>query len=216
MTEHSHLHENEQLLAELRPGWSVLASALIGAILQALVVAIVVSTVVVLGMSVAGGSVSWPVVFSMSALFIAAALGWLQFRAWKHAHLRITTDRLLFHYGKTLFSRSRLLVSYMRRTGDHIEHTSQPSEHATVTVKWPQYQESHAGRPKLMDVFAGARPLSVRYGTADTEREVCFPGLSFAQDLKHYLDKVDSAVRHGKTEALRPFVLKPSGQRDLL
>ena len=145
---------------------------------------------------------------------VAAVVGWSRVRAWQRAELRVTTDRLLLQYPSALLYPSRMNVRWVSRTGGMMRYITQPFGTGTLTVKWSQFQEAQVARPSLLDLFWRTRPLLLRYGSADAEREVVFPSLPYASDLKHYLDKVDSAVRSGQAEHLRSFVLKPKGQRD--
>lgn len=212
MTDGVHLHEHERLLADLHPAWSVLVAGLLQSLMAAVTAGVVLGTAIMALLAAAGmGWMPWIIV--VCVLCAAAFFGWRRYVAWQAASLRVTTDRLLFTYPKSLGSRSRLTVRWARKAGDKLEVKSQPSDSSTVTVKWSQYQESMAVRPQFFDVFCGARGLSVRYGSADAEREVCFPGIPFAQDLKHYLDKIESAVRQGSVKDIRGFVLKKRGER---
>jgi hypothetical protein len=210
--EHVHLHERERLLAELRPGWSALVAGLVRATGVAIIAGLIVGAAATAAMAAFGFGLS----FWLLPLAIALAVGvlsWSCVRAWRAAFFRVTTDRLLLSYPKSLAVRSLMTVRWARRSGDRLEYVVQPSAHATVTVKWNQYQESIAHPPTLWDIPFGTRSVSVRYGAADTERDVCFPAVPFSRDVKHYLDKVESAGRQGGIDDVRPFVLKRRGER---
>lgn len=124
------------------------------------------------------------------ALFASLVLMSVRYRHWRHARLRVTTERILLQHPETLFS------APLR------------------TIKWNQYQESQLGGRTIFDLPFGARSLRIRYGAADSKLYVSFPAVAFASDIKHYLDKVDSAVRKSEAGSLRPFIAKQRGRRD--
>ena len=189
MDDRHHLHEHERLLAHMRPAGSFLILSLLAGLFDTLLFGVVFSVLLALGFWVSGldlSAVLFVIVFA--AVFVIVCLR--RVFLWREAALRITTERILLEYPRSLFLR---------------EHH---------TVKWTQYQESHPAPRQFFDFFFRARTLNIRHGTADAQRENRYPSLRYAQDLKHYLDKVDSAVRAGKADELRPFVPKPRGQRD--
>lgn len=183
-----HLHEGERLLVTARPSVSALLLSWIVGLADALVL-----IVLALGASilVAGIDVLASVWFVSVIVVIAVLLAWWRrWKKWKASGLWVTTDRIILEY--------ELL----------------PLGSESRTIKWDQYQESSTGPRHPVDILCGARALCIRFGTAKAEHTACFPSLLWAGDLKHYLDKVDSAVRAGQTEGLRPFVFKRRGQRD--
>lgn len=144
------------------------------------------------------------------ALFIitCAVIALRRWQVWSHSAFRVTSERILLQSPLGFFH------SPLR------------------TIKWAQYQESYTGHQPLespkhvkthddegsrrhfTDYFFAARPLCIRFGTPDAHQEACFPSLRYANDLKHYLDKVDSAVRRNDLPSVHPFVAKPKGKRD--
>lgn len=190
MDDRRFLHEGEVLLATVRPSAGSLAWNFIQAVVDALLIGIVASVGAGVALWLAVGSP--PSAGLVAGIFIAsyAAAACLHWRFWRHATFRVTTERILLEHHPTLVTKS------------------------SATIKWSQYQESHVGRRSFTDFLSGSRPLCVRHGTADAKIEVCFPSLRYASDLKHYLDKVESAVRRGEAGALRPFVARPRGRRD--
>ncbi len=204
------LHDNEKLLCNMHPSKGLLVRSLFSAVLPAVIVSLVLCAALGIGFYLLWEMILWPFVY---VLLTAACLGFFWMRAyteWKHFSFRVTTDRLLL-----LSPEAPRSVKEMT----HEPHSSHHSffgfgSHPLHTIKWSQYQESYTTRRSFFDVFFKARPLCIRYGTADTQMHLCFPSLRFANDLKHYLDKVDSAVRANQIDALRPFVAKPRGERD--
>lgn len=126
-----------------------------------------------------------PVLLSLVLVFVK------RWHVWSHALFRVTTERILLQSPGTLF-------------------------HPPLrTIKWPQYQESEAGHRHFFDYLFLSRSIHIRFGTADAQHEAEYPSLRYAHDLKHYLDKVDSAVRKNGVASIQPFVAKPRGKRDL-
>ncbi len=173
----------------MRASPAVLASSLGRGFLEALGVTVALS-IMLFGVILASGGALPLWVPVLLLVPILGLIGWLRWRTWSHARFRATTERLLIQNPVALF-------------------------HGELrTVKWPQYQESHTGHRGPLDLFFRARPICIRYGTADAQNEVSFPSVAYAQDLKHYLDKIDSAFRRNDASALHVFVAKPRGKRD--
>jgi hypothetical protein len=185
----SHLHTGEQLLCSLHASKAALMRTLLRGCGEGLVVAAIVSVLLfalVFFAQVAFPSFAWLI----PALLPVVGMVWLRYRGWKRGLFRVTTERILIASPYALF-------------------------HAPlVTIKWAQYQESEVGHRSPLDVVFLARPLRIRYGTADAKNEIIFPSIRYAEDLKHFLDKVDSAVRAGNAGSLKVFVAKPRGKRD--
>jgi hypothetical protein len=184
------LHDGEKLLCSLRSSPAVLVVSVLRGFVDAVIADLFLS-----GAAFALFYFAWGIVLSWYAygllfLFCYGIVSFMRWNVWRHASLRITTDRILSQTPTSLFH-----------------------PHLT-TIKWPQYQESFLGTRNILDFFFRSRPLCIRYGTADAHKRSCFPSVIYAQDLKHYLDKVDSAVRKNLTSELRPFVSKPRGKRD--
>jgi hypothetical protein len=184
------LHDGEILLVNQRSSAAILLVSWVRGLLDAVILTIILSLIVV----VAGyfGFEMIPAWYVYIILFVLSYLAvcWKRWKVWKHASLRVTSDRILVQTPTSLFH-----------------------PHLT-TIKWPQYQESFVGHRHFLDFFFQSRPLCVRYGTADAHSKSCFPSVTYAQDLKHYMDKVDSAVRKNQVALLKPFVAKPRGKRD--
>ncbi len=187
-----YLHESEILLASRRSSPAVLIVGVFRSLLEGGIAGVLLSIV----LSVIGAfAFATPVLLLWVYLLIitcSIGLTFLQHvRIWHGARFRVTTERILVANPFAFF-------------------------HAPLTtVKWPQYQESEIGHRQSLDVFFLARPVKIRYGTADARYEAMFPSLRYAEDLKHYLDKVDAAVRRNDIASLRPFVARPRGKRDV-
>ncbi len=142
-------------------------------------------------------------------LLVVAVLGWLTHHHWKEATFRVTNERILLEYKHGILVHPMMPVAAdPAAKGKH-----KAKEYTLVTIKWNQYQESSLPSAGIINSLFGVRPLAIRYGSADGHMIAFFPSLPYAKDLKHYLDKVDSAVRHGHESELKPFILKPKGQR---
>ncbi len=186
----SHLHTGEKLLCSLHASKAALVRMLLRGAGEGLIVAVVIN--ILLFAAVFFAQVTLPVfVWVILALLCISLFLWLRWRGWQHGLFRVTTERILMASPYALF-------------------------HAPLhTIKWSQYQESEVGHRHALDLVFLARPLKIRYGTADAKNEVIFPSVRYAEDLKHFLDKVDSAVRGGNTASLNVFVAKPRGKRDV-
>jgi hypothetical protein len=186
MDERRHLHDRETLLFGMHATVASLLSSLFRGLLESLIVAVLFTVIVSLILGNASGA--W--VLFLSSLFpVFLILSFLRWRVWQHALFRLTNDRIILEFPGRLF------------------HSP------TRTIKWSQYQESYVGHPTFFDLLFRSRPLVIRFGTADGKESTFFPSLRYAHDLKHYMDKIDSAVRKGDTDAMRPFIAKPKGQR---
>ncbi len=190
MDQRAYLHDNETLLCSVRASGAGLLQDLLRGLIEGLCFGAVIGMAGAMTALAAGWSFGLPL--GVALLVIGVALVLVQrVRLWSHTRLRVTTERLLVPEPGPLFH---------------------PPLH---TIKWSQYQESHVGHRRFLDVLFFARPLLIRYGTADANKEVRFPSLRYAEDLKHYLDKIDSCVRKGDLSTLKPFVAKPRGKRDI-
>ncbi len=191
MDDRSYLHDGEQLLCSMHSSTAMLLQSWMRAVLEGVIVGVVLCAI---GFVIAtfGFDVSLSIWLYVTFVIVSVLIiGYFRWKTWKHATLRITSERILLHNPNALF-------------------------HSDLkTIKWPQYQESHAGHRTFLDFFFWSRPLHIRYGTADAYNEAHFPSLRYAEDLKHYLDKVDSAVRKNEIAAVHPFVAKPRGKRDV-
>ncbi len=190
MDERSFLHDGERLLCSMRASPAVLIRGLLRGLIEALVTGsvllAVLAGIVIVGLQ--GALPVWAVVLCYLVAYVSVA--WLRWRSWAHARFRLTSERILVQ------DPTALMHGELR------------------TLKWVQYQESHTGHRGALDLVFRARPICIRFGTADAQRELCFPSVAYSQDLKHYLDKVDSAVRRGESATVSSFVAKPRGKRD--
>lgn len=185
MDQRVHLHEGEELLLQVRPAAILFVRDILRSLLEAFLVGVV-------------GGVLAGLFFQMSVtailiviwIVVGLLLVLLRYRHWTHAELRVTTERILIQAPHALLP------------------------HPLRTIKWPQYQESFLGNRGPFDLLFGVRTLTIRYGNADSKLFLSFPGLRFANDIKHYLDKVDSAVRHNQAQQMHAFIFKKRGQRD--
>lgn len=183
-----YLHDAERVLCALRPSSGWLFLGLFRCLGHALLLGISAYIFMNLLLSIfSTAPVGFPVLF----LFLFLAVFLLALRCiflWRGAVFRVTTDRILLHFPQVFF---RALPR---------------------TVKWAQYQESRVGRGNVFDLLFRARPLQIRYGSGE-EDQFSYPSLPCTADLKHYLDKVDSAIKGGRSAELKPFVLKRRGER---
>ena len=184
MHERSFLHDGETLLVNLRPAGSVYVADSLKGIVEAIVIGGLLS------------GIFWFTVFpslwlalNIIVLVCVATIA-RHIHHLNHSSFRVTTERILILHHHSLF------------------------KEPLKTIRWDQYQESMVGHRSILDIFFGARPITIRYGNADSKDFAHFPSVRYAEDLKHYLDKAYSLVRAGKPAELHPFVLKPRGQRD--
>ena len=190
MDDRSYLHDGEHLLCSMHSSPAMLIRSWMRAIVEGGVAGIVVCAVAFVIASFGFQSALSVWVYVVLVVLGILAVGYFRWKIWTHATFRITSERILLHDPNAIF-------------------------HSDLkTIKWPQYQESHAGHRTFLDFLFWSRPLHIRYGTADAYNEAHFPSLRYAEDLKHYLDKVDSAVRKNEIAAVNPFVAKPRGKRD--
>jgi hypothetical protein len=188
--ERLYLHDNETLLCEQRSSGAALTESILRGVGEALILGVALSLILFVFLFFVGGgggSVVWYVVLILVCFAVIIAK---RFSVWRQSLFRITTERILLQHPIALFM--------------------QPVK----TIKWPQYQESHVGGKSAFDFLFFSRPLFIRYGTADAKLEAGYPSLTWAHDLKHYLDKVDSAYRRGQAESAPCFVAAPRGKRD--
>jgi membrane protein YdbS with pleckstrin-like domain len=190
MGDRSYLHDGERLLLRMSPGFPALLRGIARAAAEAFVLGLLLGAVVIGSFWVAF-DIALP--WQLGALFFAilfVVLCWLRHGLWKRAAVRVTNDRIL------------------------IQEPGPYSLKSLKTIKWSQYQESATKKGGVVDMLFGVKHLLVRYGTADAQRQAAFPCLPYATDIKHYLDKVDSAVRDGTVATVKAFVAKPRGKRD--
>ncbi len=185
-----YLHEGETLLCDRRSSAAVLIIALLRGVVETLIVGSILSVLAALSLILAFETTLAVWMYAAIFLICLAVIVFQRVHIWREATFRVTTERILLA-NPTAFFHAPL-----------------------VTVKWPQYQECEVDHRGVLDVFFFARPLKIRYGTADARYEAKFPSLRYAEDLKHYLDKVDAAVRRNDLQSLKPFVAKPRGKRD--
>lgn len=185
------LHEGETLLCSRRSSLAALVVCILRSLLETVVTgaiaSVALSIVLLLGFGASLALWMYAAIFGMCLVVIL----FQHVHTWREAAFRVTTERILVSNPYTFF-------------------------HAPLTtIKWPQYQESEVGHRSFLDIFVLARPLNIRYGTADARYEAKFPSLRYAEDIKHFLDKVDAAVRRNEATNLKPFVAKPYGKRDV-
>ena len=178
------------MLCNRRASIGLLVLSLLRALLEAAIVSVLLLLILGVTLSLAFDALlpAWGVIsiIVLTTLFILIR----HVMVWLEATFRVTTERILLENPLAFF-------------------------HAPLTtVKWSQYQECEVSHREFLDVLFGARPLHIRYGTADARHEAKFPSLRYAHDLKHFLDKVDAAVRNGTAKDLKPFVAKRRGKRD--
>ncbi len=185
----SHLHESERFLCAQRAGRGVLLGSALYGFIDALIIAVLLGVfllVITLVLSFSSSGWMYGLCFALAYAFVL----WKRTTVWKHGLFRITSERILVGIPVGFF-----------KTHERV-------------IKWPQYQESHFERRTMTDYLTLTYSLCIRYGTADARQKVSFPSLRYAEDLKHYLDKIDSAVRHGNLSSIHSFVAKPRGKRE--
>lgn len=177
----------------MRPSIGALLSSLALGMLDAAAIAAALTAILIAVFSVARFAFSLSIAVT-AALFVLSYCGVAIYRmqGWRRASMRVTTERILLQSPGGLLARP------------------------LITIKWARYQESALARAKPLDLLLRTRTLVVRYGTAGGEREARYNALPMGRDIKHFLDKVDAAVRQGTQAQLRPFIAKPRGQRDAL
>ncbi len=184
MDDRSYLHDGETLLVNMRPAASVYVVDIFKGILEGIVIGGLLS------------GIFWFTVFPSLWLalniivLVCVPTIWRHMHHLNHSSFRVTTERILLLHHHSLF------------------------KEPLKTIRWDQYQESMVGHRNILDILFGARPITIRYGNADSKDFAHFPSVPFAEDLKHYLDKAYSLVKAGKASELKPFVLKPRGKRD--
>lgn len=206
-----HFHDGERVLLSMRPSKVVLVPVVFSALLPGVVAGVVLAAGLFIADAALRWNLPWPAYF-LPFLFCCGVVAFQRIRAWTHAMFCVTTDRIILQYPRKLLSPSRMHTQMHHKDG-HSMHM-QPSHDSTITIKWPVYQESVASHGNPLEMIAHARKITIRYGSADAEREVLYPSIPFAEDIKHYLDKVDSASRRHALDDIRPFVFKKYGQRD--
>ena len=185
-----YLHEGELLLCDRRSSPAMLILVLLRGLTDAIIVSAVCCVAILVASLMLSSSVALWLYVTLS-LLIFILIEYQRFRRWNHSMMRVTTERILIENPRSFF-------------------------HSPMhTIKWLQYQECEVDHRSFLDIFFLARPLRFRYGTADARYEATFPSLRYAEDLKHYLDKVDAAVRRNDVSSLKPFVAKPRGKRDV-
>lgn len=208
MENRTNLHDYERLLCAIRPSPAALLRALLRATVLGILFAIPVFLMGWL-LLFAVGFGSYGILAFAPAIVPPVLCWWHAAEAWHRSSLRLTSERILLEYKKGIAVQPVLSSSLL--SDKSVQKKARPF--SLVTIKWTQYQESTVPSPGLLDVLCGSRSLAIRYGSADGQVTALFPSLPFARDLKHYLDKVDAAVRTGKADEVREFILKPKGQR---
>jgi hypothetical protein len=178
------LHTNERLLCNLRASPSALIMRMLRGVVDALLSTLVVSAGVYFLYYIVFGELPglWlPIVILILSLAFCV---YRKYHTWSNCVFRVTTDRILIDIHNSMFS------------------------HPIHTIKWSQYQESYLNHRNMFDYFFNSRPICIRFGFPDSNTKSCFLSVEYAQDLKHYLDKVDSAYRAGKIADIPGFVPK--------
>ena len=188
MHDNLHLADHETLLLSVKPSVSVLITEAILGLFEGMVLGLLVWF---LGTIAADGSEN---------IFLTAMPGFLaalvvigafvrRVRSARHTVFTVTSDRILaLTHDKIFF-------------------------HKLHTLKWNQYQECTVGRPGPLDFVSSARPLSIRYGNADSKLFLHVTPIAYASDVKHFLDKIDGLIRRNSLAEVRPFIAKPRGKR---
>lgn len=207
MDDRSHLHDAEVLLCSLRSSPAMLLWLAVRGILDAVIIGAILSVVLFLVsvfFDVSLGVWMYAVLFVVTYAYVL----WQRWRVWNHALFRITSERILLQDPHAFFHSPLRTVKWSQYQESYTGH--QPQE----STQRPHESHHHVSQRQFFDYFFGSRPICIRYGTADARFEAEFPSLRYAHDVKHYLDKVDSAVRRNDLSSIKPFVAKPKGKRD--
>lgn len=170
--------------------------------LQGILAGIILSGIVAVSFLLAGIEISL-LVLGVIAVACAIFIALWHFRLWKETTLTITSQRIIVDGYDLLLgegNRERRYRAFFRP--------------AQQTIRWETYQESvFDGGP--VSVLTNTGALTIRHGTAEASRKVTLTSLPFAQDLKHYLDKISSlkVAKIGDSE-LPAFVRARRGKRD--
>ena len=183
-----HQHENERTLFRTRRSYGALLIAFFHSLWQGSIAGVFVLLLV-------GGS--WFLFFNEASEFLmllipatVALLAWRRFAIWRDVTFTITSQRIISHQYHTLLKSS------------------------TSAIQWERYQgsEYEAG---LLDRLTNTGTLTIHYGTMDAAKNLKIIRLPWAQDLKHYMDKIQSLRAANTSDANLPqFVPKKKGKRD--
>src|SRR3989344_3243042 len=196
------LHTNERVLYRGRRSVGALLRGILRGFLQGVVTGIVLMGIGTAAFTLAG----WDVSLLMLGIVVSlcgALLALWQWRLWRETTLTITSQRIIVD-GYDLFLGEGNKESRYRAF----------FKSAQQTIRFETYQESvFDGGPVSTIINAGA--LTIRHGTAEASRKVTLTSLPFAQDLKHYLDKIQSLkVTKVPDPDLPAFVPARRGKRD--
>lgn len=186
MSQNLHLAAHEKLLLSLKPAGSVVIKELFLGIIEGAILGAIVWSV---GLIFLQEELS--VIPLIIGIIVLLAAIFRRFKSTRHEVLTVTTDRIMVLMHEKFFF------------------------HRMHTLKWTQYQECIVERRSPLDVFFGARPLSIRYGAADSKLFLHVMAIPYAADIKHYFDKIDGLIRRNALAEINPFILKKKGQRDL-
>ena len=192
MPEASHQLSSERVLYRTNRSLGVLVLNLVRGTIFGLIVGAIVGGVIALFLSTEQGP-AWSVSVVVCFIFVAIFL-WYHFLLWKRTTLTITSQRIV-----------------LRMQSESLRGLFGIS---TQTMQWATYQES-VYEGALRHQLCNTGTLSVRYGTADATRTLSVSGLPYAQDLKHYLDKIYTLQSEGVPYLNLPtFVRAKKGKRD--
>jgi membrane protein YdbS with pleckstrin-like domain len=186
MPSHPHIQAAERTLYRTKRSLSVLGMMLFKSVWQGAIGGIFFGLIAV---AVISGEFSVPI-FSVVMILTILALSYRRQVIWKETTLTITTQRILYHRYDSLFKSS------------------------THTINWDRYQDSTYTAGAL-DRATNTGELTIHFGTAGAERTLEITKLTWAQDLKHYLDKIHNLKVMKQADINLPFfVPAKKGRRD--
>lgn len=195
-------HEQEHVLYRSRRSVVALMRALLRGLLQGMVGGVVLGTI--LGFAAEAVFEEGAMVSAVgSGMILLILLLFRQYQSWRATTLTVTSQRILVHGYDLLIGEGRMMKRH--RSLFHA---------LTHTVRWDTYQESiYEGG--VFSHVCNLGTLTIRHGTAEATRSVVIDLLPYAQDLKHYLDKLSSLRGVGTPDANMPtFVRARRGKRD--
>ncbi len=195
-------HTNERILYRTRRSITALFVSLLRGLFQGVIGGGILALLVAAMFFLALGEISMFVPF-VTLLVIVFLLLFRYVVLWRTTTLTITTQRILVHGYDLLLEQGK-----ERKRHRSLFHA------LTHTLRWETYQES-VFEGGVLAHLGNTGTLTIRHGTAEASRSVVMDMLPYAQDLKHYLDKIQSLkASHVPDSELPAFVRARKGKRD--
>lgn len=183
-----HQHEDERILFRTRRSYGALLIPLLHSVWQGTIAG-------TFALLIIGGS--WYVFFGEASdyfmliiPFTIILLAWRRYVIWQNITFTITTKRIISHQYHSIFTSS------------------------TYAIQWDRYQGSEYAAGAL-DRLTNTGALTIQYGTMDAAKSLKIIRLPWAQDLKHYMDKLQSLRASNTPDINLPlFVPAKRGKRD--